>query len=517
MRGVALLPVLLGLLLPISALGGARDVTFETLYATGGSAPGSGGASLTTLARTRLTPDGGLAFSASFEPGDPGDHGSWWVSPSGDVEWIAPGVFPPPLPGEPGFVVGFDPVRQEDGATLLQGQVIDGDSRGVLYRAPLGGALEPLLQTGDRLPGGPDLDLSGFGYDARHLRATFGSDEQSRTGIWSIGSQLEPLLVPGDTLAGHPGLVVESAQPASTNPYEPSFLATARLSGTGVDESNDSALLERVAGGFRILAREGEVAGLGEIGSVARVPGGETWLRAGAGLWSLGPGGPTPVYEELDGAIGRFALGQSGKSAVFGAPEGSGSGGSGFNAGFSFPPGSGFLPDPLTPLSIDPLPDLGLYVSADGEDITLLATEGDPVPGLDPSLTFLLLSFALPVVDADDNVWFTPFVGPEDGNVFDTLALVLAPDGKPLVTVVAPGSLIEVATGDEREVESLRFRFQGPPIVRGGIPVHVDFTDGTSALLLARAPEPALLGVFALLAAAGLSARGRSSARARKL
>jgi hypothetical protein len=153
--------------------------------------------------------------------------------------------------------------------------------------------------------------------------------------------------------------------------------------------------------------------------------------------------------------------------------------------------------------------DWGIWGPDGSGGLTLIAREGDPVPGL-LGVSFLELKTLTPPLNAHGDVAFKATWLEETGEGEEAgWGLFVRTGEGALLTVVRSGDLIEVEPGIFREVYEPRLAFRGLNDARQ-LTFRTNFVGGSSAVFLVTVPEPGTAALLALaLAALTLTTRNR--------
>jgi hypothetical protein len=369
------------------------------------------------------------------------------------------------------------------------------DDVGEALWAERNGSLELVARSGSHAPGTPDgvnflllfprgrraLNNSG---QVAFLAALTDSGTGSDFGLWSEGSGSLALVArTGSQAPGMPDGVVFSGRfsagftsPAFNNAGRMAFVG--RVTGAGIDFTNDTGIWSDVAGSLALIVRSGDPA----------------------------PGMPDGVkFGSLHSLLTGPALNDAGQLAFFAS---------------------------LAGVGVDSTNDLSLWSGAPGS-LALVARRGDHAPGTEDGVVFRLSSAIPPLVlNATGQ---TAFVARLEGSgISDSNDQgIWATDRSGVLQLIArEGDLLEVAPGDFRTIAgafgSLRFNTadgngnsdhstgnaDGRPSAfnnLGQLAFYASFTDGSSGIFVSNrvaVPEPTSL-LLAALAGVGLSCRSR--------
>jgi hypothetical protein len=429
----------------------------------------------------------GVNFTNSEGIWSSGPDGSAPVARSGEQAVGAPA----------GVVYEFDSERStrqfcfnDAGQVAFQSHLYDSGAGfyiGYGIGAKRDGGLELVARKGNHAPGTPDgvnfSDLSFPGFTLNNRGQTAfpgiltgsGVDETNNTGIWSEGSGSLALVArEGSQAPGMPdGAVFNSvvfSAPELNNAGQTAFAS--QVTGGGVDATNNNGIWLSTAGNLSLAVREG-----------AQAPG-------------------TPSGVNFGNSTSWLALNDAGQIA--------------FLAGLS---GAG----------VSSINSLGLWSGAPGS-LALVARTGDHAPGTGDGVVFR--SLISPITgDLDlmlNAAGQTALVGQLAGSGINSSNLIgiWATDSHGALQLIArAGDQLEVAPGDFRTIGGLVLPFtdsqsrstgnaDGRPSAfnnRGQLAFRATFTDGTSGIFVSNRvaiPEPSALalvavGVVALLAPIG--------------
>ncbi len=326
-------------------------------------------------------------------------------------------------------------------------------------------ACAPVALSGDHAPGTPSgvnfsttsagpfgpAVLNGAGQIAFFARLTgSGVDSTNNTGIWSNRSGSLALVVrSGDQAPGTPSGVNYSSvnSPGLNDAGQIAF--NGLLTGSGVDSTNDWGIWSEGSGSLALVAREGDHA----------------------------PGTPSGVnYSNL---FISPVLNDAGQTAFYAELTGSG---------------------------VDATNDRGIWSEGSGS-LALVARRGDHAPGTPSGVNFSSLSNLNGLSVLNDAGQIAFFASLTDGSIG-----IWASDRTGVLQLIArTGDPLEVAAGDFRTISYVRFFDSLPNSDRqsklnnlGQLVFSANFTDGTGGIFVSNrvaVPEPSALA----LAAAGFA------------
>jgi hypothetical protein len=327
-------------------------------------------------------------------------------------------------------------------------------------------------------------------------------------GLWATGSTGALALVARETGAADvagPGVSYNFLGGHALNDSgEVAFQA--RLIGAGVTFANDGVLIgPNVGGAVAILAREGDPAigtpngvnylGLGDpefnnarqIAFTSRVSGPGIDTSNDEGLWAPGAAGdlsliaqrgdPAPgtevgiAFDRID----AIALNEAGAVA--------------FRASLTGP-------------GIDTSNDGGIWRSDGAGGLARVFQQGEPAPDLGPQIFLSGFGFLNPVLNELGDVLVQSFLTGDDVDGSNDSAIFFAAADGLRCPVIRKGDLLEVAPGDQRVIAGFNhwigsFSDQGyRSLVGRRVAFSASFTDGTSGIFVATLPEPPAVPVI---------------------
>jgi hypothetical protein len=390
-----------------------------------------------------------------------------------------------------------------------------------------GGPLALLYRLGDQapdLPAGNTFRLFSLPFFTATGRVAFnavwrapgdspGLLVPNQEGFWSDcsgvlhavakGGDLAPMTEPGVVFGQGPLFAIGGAfRDWDTNLERLTFIGNLR--GPGINDLNDEGIWLESPGGLGLIAREGAAA-----------PG------AGAGVHFGAPNGidcfsdGIPVRIDADGDVmfgsrlsgpqvpfmrsiwtnrsGQIALVVRGTLPLTGSAPGDPA--PGLPPGYTFSnlvitdfnaPGQIAFTGVVTfNMNFDDQTE-GIWWENPGGapgPLSLLAHEGDQVPGLDPGVLFDGLNRFLSFGD-NGQAAFLAFLRGAGVNGSNNTGLFLTDLTGAIQLVLRTGSLFEV--GSERDQRTIAIIVPGHLNVAGELPVEIDFTDGSSGLFVAR-------------------------------